>query len=94
MFPVRGVIGFRPKPKIRSFTREAGNIHLAWDGPSAELYDEIAGTTTPCHRYIVQRATQLNPPDWKAVTTPATAQTAIVPEAPGDTVFYRVIIQK
>ena len=55
--PVRGVIGFRPRPQITRFQRTGGSLALEWDGPSALLYDAIADTTTPVHRYVVERAT-------------------------------------
>jgi hypothetical protein len=93
LFPVRGVIGFRPKPKITSIERSGGNITLTWDGPQTSLHDFIAGTTTgPVQRYAVQRTANLAANDWKNITTPTNTMTATFAEPAGPT-FYRVIIQ-
>ena len=55
----RGVIGFRPKPRIRSIERTGGELTIEWDGPSSQVRDAMAGTTTPVHRYIVERSSTL-----------------------------------
>jgi hypothetical protein len=91
LYPVRGVIGFHPKPKIMDFSRGDGTITLNWHGPSARVYDEIAGSTTQPHRYCVQRATSLNPANWTPVAAPTTALSATVPDV-GGTAFYRVVL--
>jgi hypothetical protein len=90
LFPPRGVIGFHPKPKITQVTREAGNITIAWDGPSAQLFDYLAGTTTTVHRYQVERASTLSPPNFAAVGAPTTNRTATVPDSDAGPAFYRV----
>lgn len=87
-YRIRGVIGFHPKPKIMQFTRDAGNISLAWDGPSSQLTDLIAGTTTTVHRYQVEMKTSLTDVEWTAVTPPTTDRTATVPDT--GAAFYRV----
>ena len=43
--PVRGVIGFHPRPKVRSLSRQADSVTLAWD-PSPS--DSLAGYTVYC----------------------------------------------
>jgi hypothetical protein len=91
LYPVRGVIGFHPKPKIMGVSRADGTITLNWHGPSARVYDEIAGRTTLPHRYCVQRATSLNPANWTPVAAPTTALSATVPDVEG-TAFYRVVL--
>jgi len=87
---LRGVIGFHPKPKIRSVTRSGGNATLIWDGPSSRSYDEFSGVTTTCHRYQVQRSSTLNPAAWQAVGSITTERTLTVPDSGEDTVFYRI----
>ena len=89
-FAPRGVIGFHPKPKIRSFTRGPGTVTLAWDGPSALLRDELSGATGAVHNYVVQRTSRLDPPNWKAVGASTTLRTATVPDTGGSMAFYRV----
>jgi len=91
LYPVRGVIGFHPTPKIINFSRADGTITLNWHGPSARVYDEIAGSTTLPHRYCVQRATSLTPANWTPVGEPTTALSATVPDVEG-TAFYRVVL--
>ncbi len=88
--PVRGVIGFHPRPKIRSATRAGGQVAISWDGPSAQLKDEIAGTTTTVHLYQLERATSLSTRDFESVGTTTTDRTITVPETAGETLFYRV----
>jgi hypothetical protein len=93
LFPVRGVIGFHPKPKVRRFSRDAGNITLTWDGPSTQLHDQVAGTNSPpLQRYTVQRATQLSTPNWTPVGSPTTDRTASFSDSAADTTFYRVVV--
>lgn len=87
-YRIRGVIGFRPKPKIVHFNRDGGNITLAWDGPSSQLTDAIAGTTTSVHRYQVEMKTSLNDLSWTAAGAPTTDRTATVQDT--GAAFYRV----
>jgi hypothetical protein len=87
-FPPRGVIGFHPKPKITRVTREDGNVTIDWDGPSSQVHDQFAGTTITVHRYQLERATTLNPPNFMPVGPAGTERSATVPDdAPA---FYRV----
>ncbi len=87
-YRIRGVIGFRPKPKIVHFTRDGANISLAWDGPSSQLTDGITETTTTVHRYQVETKTSLNDLKWTAVGSPTTDRTATIPDT--GAAFYRV----
>lgn len=89
-YRIRGVIGFRPKPKIVSFVRENGNISLAWDGPSSQVIDAFAGTTTTVHRYQVEMKTSLNDLKWTAVTSPSTDRAATFPD--NGAAFYRITL--
>lgn len=88
LFPPRGVIGFHPKPKIIRVTRSGGNVTIEWEGPSAQLYDVIAQTTTTVSRYQLERATTLSPPNFVAVGAASTNRTATV--ADSGPAFYRV----
>ena len=92
LFPVRGVIGFHPKPKVTDFSRAGGKIVLNWHGPSAQVYDEVSGTTTQPHRYCVQRATSLNPAKWTSIAGPTTDLSASFPDPGAETSFYRVVM--
>ncbi len=88
LYPPRGVIGFHPWPKITSMTRNGGNITIAWDGPSSQLYNYLAGTTTTVHRYQLERATALNPSGFAPVGAVTTARTVTIPDI--GQAFYRV----
>lgn len=87
-YRIRGVIGFRPKPKIVKFTRAAGNVTLNWDGPSSQVTDVFAGTTTTVHRYQVQMKTSINDLKWTPVGDITTDRTATVPDV--GQAFYRI----
>jgi len=91
LWPVRGVIGFHPKPKVRRITRSGGNVTLTWEGPSSQLYDAIAGTNSaPLQLYRVQRATNLSPPNWTDVSLASPDRTATVSDDGASSAFYRV----
>jgi hypothetical protein len=85
---IRGVIGYHPKPKITGVTRGAGTLTITWEGPSAQLHDQIADTTTTVTRYQLERSTTLSPPKFAAVGTVTTNRTATV--ADDGPAFYRV----
>ena len=89
---VRGIIGFRPKPRVRSISRAPGSITLKWDGPSSEVFDALAGSTTLVHRYQVERATVLSSTksNWLPVGDPTTELAATFSDCCGDSAFYRV----
>ena len=87
--PLRGLIGYRPKPRIRSLTHNGAEVNVTWDGPSAELYDDILGTTTPTHAYQVEKSPTLNPADFQPVGPPTYERALTIPDSDG-TAYYRV----
>lgn len=89
-YRIRGVIGFRPKPKIVTFKRNAGTITMAWDGPSSQVVDGLTGNTTNVHRYQVQRKTSLGDVKWTPVGSPTTNRTANFPDE--GAAFYQVTL--
>jgi hypothetical protein len=89
-FPVRGVIGYHPRPKITRVTRIEGNVTLTWDGPGSQIHDDIAGTNGTVHLYQLQRATSLFPSNWQNLDTPTTNRVVTFPEATDQSVFYRL----
>jgi len=88
--PLRGVICYHPKPKIRSVQRLGNRVVLQWDGPSAVVHDLITGTDTKVHRYQVERTTSLTHPVWQPIGTPTTDLKAVVTDCCDAAVFYRV----
>lgn len=87
---VRGVIGFHPKPKIRSISLEGPDVTIRWDGPSSQITDLFSGYTTPVHRYQLERSPTLSPLDFQPVGAPTTDMSITVPDCCSGTVFYRV----
>jgi hypothetical protein len=87
---VRGVIGFRPHPKIRTISRAGNSVTLTWDGPSSQLYDALNGTTTAVHRYVVERATTPNATTWTRVAPPSPNRALTFADCCDGAAFYRV----
>lgn len=90
--PTRGFITFHPRPKLKTFTRAAGAFNLTWEGPSSEVMDESLGTTTLPHKYVVERATTLNPPNFEIVAGPTTTKQASIPMAAVPGAYFRLRI--
>ncbi len=88
--PLRGVIGYRPKPRMRSVSYDGVNVTVRWDGPTSELFDVLTGTTTALHHYQLERSLTLHPPDFQPVGSPTTNLTITLPECCADEAYYRV----
>ena len=88
--PVRGVIGFHPRPRLRSLTQTGGDVSLAWDGPSSRLYNVPLTTTKTVHAYQVEWTPTLKPAEWSAIGPATTERTATFPPPSSATAFYRV----
>ncbi len=89
--PVRGVIGFRPAPKIVSARPDGnGGFELRWHGPQAELFDVVAGESRPAHQYVVERASSLEPDGFTPVSPLLTERAWTVPACCPGTSFFRV----
>jgi hypothetical protein len=88
--PVRGVIGFRPKPRIRGISVAGGNVTLSWDGPSSYRYDVNNFSATPLNWYQVERSLAVSPADFQPVGSTTTNLTINIPSAGDTAVFYRV----
>ena len=89
LFPVRGVIGFHPKPKVTQMSHANGQFSLTWDAPDAQLYDANTRTTTDLHAYVVERSATLNPPNFVPVAT-NTTHSITLPDGGGASAFFRV----
>lgn len=68
--PLRGVIGYHPRPKLVSISESQGRLHLRWDGPMSRLRDATADTERPVHAYVVERASTLRPDAWTPISIP------------------------
>jgi hypothetical protein len=70
LFSVRGVIGFRPHPKITRMVRADGLITLEWDGPASVVRDEFASQSRAPHVYTVERSFTIGPAEFVPVGSP------------------------
>ncbi|MGE3310745.1 MAG: hypothetical protein AB7O66_12315 [Limisphaerales bacterium] len=88
--PLRGVIGFRPHPRIVGINRVSGGLHLSWHGPRSVLRDEVADVEYPVHRYVVEQTDRLEASAWTRATEPTTDLSATVPICCAEARFFRV----
>jgi hypothetical protein len=88
--PLRGVIGFHPKPRMVDVARNGDHLHLRWHGPMSILHDAETDTDLPVHEYVIERADSLVAPDWQVVAGPITALEGETPECCGGSAFFRV----
>lgn len=89
-YSIRGVIGLRPKPKIKRLHREAGSITIEWDGPSSQVQDVLSSSVTTPQRYQVERTLSLNPAKFLPVGSMTSARTLTIPDV--GQAFYRVTL--
>ena len=95
---VRGVIGFHPRPKIRSITRQGTALTLRWDGPVSRVphYDQNTQAYSEArpHRFQLRRSPVLSadPRDYAAFGPVTKERTITVDECCGGTAFYRVML--
>lgn len=89
-FPLRGVIGYHPRPKVRTIFREETDLVIRWDGPSATIVDEVAGENREAHRYIVERADAPDATTWTPISEALKAREFRIPVTDADRGFYRV----
>lgn len=89
-FPLRGVVGYHPKPKIRSVSREGANLVLRWDASEANLVDDLTGDIRAAQLHVVEWADSPAASVWTAVSEPLKTRELRVPLPSMDRVFYRV----
>ncbi len=88
--PLRGVIGYRPRPKLVRITPSSGGVHLRWHGPQSVVRDEGADAEFPVHRFVVEQTDQIDAATWEPVGEPTTGLTATVSNCCTDIRFFRV----
>jgi hypothetical protein len=87
--PLRGIIGFRPKPKIVSMEREGGEFTIAWHGPQATVIDGDTGEELKPHRYVLERCSDFASGEFSPVVVAGSEMSASIP-ADERQAFYRV----
>lgn len=88
--PLRGVIGFRPRPKLVEIKRSSGGLQLRWHGPQSVLRDDGADLEQPVHRFLVEQADRLDPSAWEPAAEPVTGLSVTLPSCCEGTRFFRV----
>lgn len=88
--PLRGVIGYHPKPKIVSVSEWQGRVNLRWEGPMSRVRDSVADLERPVHAYVVEQTSRLGTGDWQPVTEPLTQLDTTLPVCCPEGAFYRV----
>lgn len=87
---IRGLIGFHPKPRITGFTRDGGQVTVRFEGPDAEVYDVLQGTTRRAQSYVLEAADTLAPGAFRAVSDPTTDREITVTASQNASLFYRL----
>lgn len=88
--PLRGVVGFHPRPRITRIQPLQGGVRVEWVGPLAVLRNDLTSVETPVHRYVVERASALASSAWTPLTEPVDALSAELTDCCGDQAFLRV----
>ncbi len=87
---VRGIIGYRPKPKVMQIRREGAQITISWQGPASQVRHALANVTTPAHRYVVEKASAIEGASWTPVGSITTELSSTIPATGEGMAFYRV----
>ena len=91
--PLRGVIGYHPRPKILRFEKNQDQVSLEWHGPASELANATDNSTHKLHLYHIERASSLIQPDWTSITDPSHDHQVSFREPSNGAVFYRVVLE-
>ncbi len=88
--PLRGVIGFHPRPRITAIQPKSGGLEIRWHGPRSILRNEAADLETHPHRYVVEQSSNPASATWEQITEPTTDASAVIPECCEGHRFFRV----
>ncbi len=87
-WPLRGVITFRPKPKVVGAVGQSNQTVLTWHAPRGTI--NIDGSSTEVHGYIVQAAPQAGGA-YTNISGVLQTNRFSVPSPSEDARFYRVV---
>jgi hypothetical protein len=89
--PVRGVIGYHPRPRITRVQPSGNSLTVQWEGPLSILSNVVDHTSTQVNWYVVEKAAQLAPVDFEPVSQPTSALSVTVTNCCGiESAFFRV----
>jgi hypothetical protein len=91
--PLRGVVGYRPRPRITRIERNQDQVTLQWHGPASELAYGPDNTVQKLHKYHVEKSSSLIQAVWTPATTPGYDHQASFREASDNTSFYRIVLE-
>ncbi len=91
--PLRGVIGFHPKPKITSAMKTTQGLQLRWHAPKSILFDEFENTSKQVQIYIPERAFSLRDPHFEPVGSPTPDLETTIPFTPDRETYFRIRVQ-
>jgi hypothetical protein len=86
---LRGVILFRPSPKVTDIERNDGELSIKWDGPSSTLWDDVNQVETPAHGYILESSSSIDGP-FTRVGDPTFERELKIKDPGADHLFFRV----
>lgn len=87
--PLRGVVGYRPLPKIKQITRAGRALTIKWEGPAGFVQPAELPLPEEAHWYVIERSPSLSAPNFTAVMPPTAGREATFSEA-GSEAFYRI----
>jgi len=88
--PVRGIIGYRPLPRITGIMRRENTLDIKWDGPSSTLTNMVTGSSTALHKYVVEQSTRIDPTQFTPVSEPSTAREVSLTNCCEGAAFFRI----
>jgi len=88
--PVRGVIGYHPRPQIVNITHSQSSVTIAWHGPAAQLYDAVNDTNIALDSYVVEKATSLDFKDAAPVSADIAGQSVTITNCCDASTFFRI----
>ncbi len=87
--PLRGVMTYHPRPRLRPLEATPVGWRLRWDGPSALLVDANTEGRSPVHGHVVETAADPAGP-WTEVSPVLTNREFLLPPDARPTGFYRI----
>ena len=90
--PLRGVILYRPAPKLFGPEIVNAGLRFNWHAPRSFVLDETTRITRQSQAYVLESSTLLNPDSFKPVSSPTTALelTLPLPSEESSTQYYRL----
>ncbi len=88
--PLRGVIGFRPRPWITRIERTEAGVRLRWEGPQSRVRDDVAEVEWTGSSFVVERAGAATGGQWEVVAGPVATLEIEIPECCEEATFFRL----